>query len=184
MAGFGSAASDLFSGFGAYISSGLKSEGFAAEAANYGMASKLAGENATYAGEAGLAKEVQEKRKQELGIGREVTNIAGNGFTLSGSSLDILRNAHEQAGLETALTQQQTSMNVTGYQEQSAAYKVMQNYALDASKTENTLGTLGLIGGIVGAVTEVGGALMSGGASLAADFAPFSAAGGAAGAGE
>jgi hypothetical protein len=98
---------------------------------------------------------------------------------MSGSSLDILRGAHEQAGLETALTQQQTSMTVTGYQEQKAAYTVMQNYALDASKTENTLGILGLIGGIVGAVGDLSSMGMP---DLGAG--PFSAAGGAAGAGE
>jgi hypothetical protein len=68
MAGFGSAAQDLFGGISSYISSDLKAAGFQAEATNYGMAAKLAGENATYAEEAGLAKEVQEKRKQELGI--------------------------------------------------------------------------------------------------------------------
>jgi hypothetical protein len=152
---FGTAASDLFAGFGAKMADSLKAEGFQAEATNYGMASTLAGENAQFTAESTMAKAVQTQRQQELGIGKEVTAIAGNGFTMGGSSEDILRSAHEQAGLETALVQQQGNITEAGYQEQAAAYKVMQQYATDAAAKENSMGNMAEIAGIVGAGFKV-----------------------------
>ena len=144
---FGTAASDLFAGYGAQTADDLKAEGFTAEATNYGKAATLADENAQYTVESTAAKAVQAQRQQELGIGQEVTSIAGNGFQMSGSGLDILRSSHEQAGLESALITTQGSMTEIGYQEQASAYRTMQAYATSAAATEQKMGSMAVTAG-------------------------------------
>jgi hypothetical protein len=155
LSGLSGAASDLFNAFGSKMADDLKAEGLDAEGKNYGMAVTLAEENKQYTIEATDVKDTMAKRQQELGIGQETTNLAGNGFTMSGSSLDILRSAHQQAGLETAMTQTQGSMTEIGYQEQADSYRVMQQYATDAANSERKLGSLSEIAGIVGSGLKI-----------------------------
>ena len=144
------AANDIFSGFEAKTADNIKAQGLEAEAQNYGTAAQLADENAQFTIESTAVKSTMAQRQQELGIGQEVTNIAGNGFAMTGSALDILRSAHQQAGLQTAMTQQQGSITEKGYQEQADSYRVMQQYASDAANSEKSLGSLSEIAGIVG----------------------------------
>lgn len=100
-----------------------------AEASAYGTAAKYANENAVIAAESGRIKLAQTNRQVFQVLGAQQADYAGNGLRQSGSAADVYRNSVQQGSLQKAIVQEQTQINVTGYQEQASAFKGMQSAA-------------------------------------------------------
>lgn len=134
------AAGDLFGGiFGAL--------GNASEADAYGTAAKLAGQNAVISQEAGNIRTEQTQRQIYKVLGQQGAGYAAGGLTSSGSAQDVLRSSVSQGSLEKSIVNEQTQINVTGYEAQAAQFKGMQGAAEAAAGG-------GLLGGILGAVLK------------------------------
>lgn len=131
---------DLFSGiFGAI--------GNEDEAAAYGQAAKFAEQNAVISQEAGNIKLEQASRGIYKTLGAQAAGYAGAGLTTGGSAQSVLRDSVTQGSLEKAIVNEQTQINVTGYEAQAAQFKGMQGAAQAAAGG-------GLLGGIFKAVTS------------------------------
>lgn len=129
---FGTAASDLFAGFAASD----KIKGDQLEAASYGEAASLALQNEQFTKVSTGIQEAQQQRELNLSLGRTQSEIAGAGFTGSGSGLDILRSSAAQGSIQKAVTGQQGLITEAGYQEQANAYTNMESAAYAAAKGE------------------------------------------------
>ena len=132
---------DLFSG----IFAGL---GDYAEGKAYSQAAKYAKQNAVVSEEAGQIKSFQTERAIYRTLGAQKAQYAGAGLTESGSAQDVLRSSISQGSLEKAIVNEQTQINVTGYEEQAAQFKGMATAAKEA-------GTGDIIGGIFKAAAAI-----------------------------
>ena len=128
----GGAVSDLFAGMGATTQVGLKAQGLdiqaegdLAEGQNYDLAATLAGQNAQYTEASTAIKEAQLDRTTSMAIGGQQADVAGAGFSSSGSALDLLRDSASQGALTKAVTGQQGLIQEAGYQEQQQSYETM-----------------------------------------------------------
>lgn len=124
--GAGAAVSDLF----AADADRTRARGSRMQADLYGQSSALATENEQYTERSTAIQEMQQQRKNYLALGGTEAAVAGSGFAMSGSGLDILRSSAEQAALSKAVIQQQGYITEAGYQEQASAYKQMQSASL------------------------------------------------------
>jgi hypothetical protein len=132
---------DLFSG----IFAGL---GDFAEGKAYSQAAKYAQQNAIVSEEAGKIKSFQAERAIYKTIGAQQAEYAGAGLTGGGSAQEVLRSSISQGALEKAIINEQTQINVTGYEEQAAQFKGMATAAKDA-------GTGSIIGGVFKAAAAI-----------------------------
>lgn len=135
------AAGDLFSGI-------FAAQGDAAEASAYKKAAAYAAQNATISKEAGDIKLEQTQRQVFKTLGQEQAGYAGAGLTSGGTAQEVLRSSVSQGALEKAIVNEQTQINVTGYEEQSAQFAGMASAASAASKGS-------LLGGLFKAAVEV-----------------------------
>lgn len=131
------------------------SEGATAEANSYNTAAQLAQQNAALTAASTRIQETQTARSVLQAEGTQVTDVAGAGFTESGSALDLLRSSAQQGALQESLTNIQGAINENAYAAQAGAYKGAAA-AANENATANT----------VGAISAIGGALVSNGSSL------------------
>src|SRR6266699_2249625 len=98
MSGFGAAISDIGSFFGTEARGAFD----IAEQSQYTAAARLARQNEQYTKMSTAIKESQTDRELYMSLGKTQTEIAGAGFNLSGSALDILRESASQGALQKA----------------------------------------------------------------------------------
>ena len=138
----GGAVQDLFGGFADFT----KGAGAAAEAKQYGMAEKLAKQNAEFEQESTAIRVMQQDRTTYQMTGGAQADVAAAGFSNSGSSLDILRSNAQQGALASAVLEKQGAITTAGYQEQAKSYGIMQK----AAKAQESSDFLGGIGSFLG----------------------------------
>ncbi len=125
VAGIG-AVGDLFQGiFGA--------AGDLAEAKAYKTAAKFSLQNAVISQEAGDIRLEQTNRAIYKTIGSQKAGYAGAGLTGGGSAQGVLRSSVSQGALEKAIVNEQTQINVLGYESQAAQFQGMAAAAKDAA---------------------------------------------------
>lgn len=159
--GIGNAVNDIFSSQATEAADETKAAGLLVEQQDYTLAAQFAGEENQYTQEATAVSLSNNVRNAELGIGQNKAAIADNGFALSGSAEDIIRQAHEQAGLTQASTQMQGAITEQGYQEQQ---QVDTNEAAEAGAAAAAASAAGHeagVAGVFGAVLQGAGALVS-----------------------
>jgi hypothetical protein len=130
----GTAASDLFAGFGDFA----KAKGDEAEQQQYSDAAALARQNAQFTATSTAIQEAQAQREVYMNTGRTESEVAGAGFAMSGSGLDVLRSSAAQGSLQKAVLGQQGLITEAGYNEQATAYTSMASAAGEAAKSANT----------------------------------------------
>ena len=135
--GAGSAATDIFAGFGDYT----KMAGDYAEAANYNLAASYANQEAAFVKQSTAIQEYQQQREVTLSLGKTAAETAGAGFAASGSSLDILRDSAAQGALQRAVIGEQGLITEAGYKEQAQSYENMANAAMKAAGAANQAAT-------------------------------------------
>lgn len=139
----GTGVSDIFAGFGELE----QSQGAAAEAQQYGLAAQYAGEEAQYSKMSTAIEAAQKQRELNTSLGRTASQVAGAGFSASGSALDILRSSAQQGALAKAVTQEQGNIQTAGYQEQQQSYLAMQQAAQKAESGDQFAAIGSFIGG-------------------------------------
>jgi hypothetical protein len=141
---------------GGAVGSLFTSQGNAAEANSYTSAAELEQQNAQLTAASTRIQEVQQARAVSQSLGTTEADVAGAGFTSSGSALDILRSSAQQGALATSLVNIQGAINENAYAAQAGADVAKAKAANEA----NTAGT-------ISAIASVGGALVNGGTQLA-----------------
>lgn len=139
----GGAVSSLFQGFGDEAS-----------ASTYGQAAALEGQAATIAGEdINLAKtstaiQSAQAQRQITGVlGGQTADVAGAGFSDSGSAKWLMQDSARQGALTKALISTQGAITEKGFQEQQLAYETQQNTDLGLQKAAKQ----GAFGSFIGA---------------------------------
>jgi hypothetical protein len=147
-AGFSAAVGDIYAGFGAQT----KAQGDLLEAQNYGLAAKYALQEAAYTKTSTAIQEFQQTRENTKALGQTTADVAGAGFSTSGSSMDLLREGASQGALAKAVLGEQGLITEQGYKEQAQSFSNMQAAANMAAGAEKTAATGDFIaGGIQGA---------------------------------
>lgn len=139
----GTGVSDIFAG----IAENAQIAGVEAEQQNYEAAAALARKNAQYTKMSTAITQAQENRQLILAQGKTQGEVAGGGFALSGSALDIMRSNAQQGALQQAVTGYQGQITEAGYNEQAQAYTNLAKAANSAIQGEK----LSQIGSYVGA---------------------------------
>ena len=129
----GAGVSDIFSGFGDLE----KMKGDELEQQSYQEAAQLALQNEQYTKMSTSIQQAQEDRTVALAQGRTQSEVAGAGFSMSGSALDIMRSGAQQGALTKAVTGYQGLITEAGYAEQAQSYTNMAAAAGDAAKGSN-----------------------------------------------
>ena len=149
----GGAVSDLFGGIGDILQGGLKAKGLniqaeglrlkatgdLAEATNYDRATVLAEQNKQFTETSTAVQEAQLDRSNYLQIGRQGADVAGAGFTASGSALDILADSARQGALSKQVLGQQGLITEAGYEEQAQSYKTLADTAHTTAAGEQNI---------------------------------------------
>lgn len=151
---FGAGVSDVFAGFADFT----KAAGAEAEGQAYSEAAALAEQNAKYTKESTNIQVAQAERELLLSTGRTTGEVAGAGFSLSGSALDILRSSAAQGSLKKAVIGQQGLITEAGYEQQAASYRLMASAANDTAKGDNLAA--------IGSFASAGVSMLAGIASL------------------
>lgn len=147
------AVSDIFSAFSTAEGLKIKAEGDRAEATSYGLAADLAEKNEEFAETSTAIKTMQAQREAYLGIGAETSDIEGSGFQLTGTGVDLLRSANQQAALTKQVIGAQGQIQEAGYAEQAGSYENMEAAAAHAADEEDSLsGTSKIVGLATGGV--------------------------------
>ncbi len=142
----GSAASDLFKGFGEQQSGSLKADalrlkakGDLAEGVQYDLASGLASQNSQFTKTSTAIQQAQQDRATAIQIGGQRNAIAGSGFKESGSGLDILADSASQGALAKEVLGQQGQITEAGYDEQAKSYTMMAQTARETAQGEEDI---------------------------------------------
>lgn len=147
----GGAAQDLMSGYANSGADKAKAVGAGYEAANYGMAATLAGQNAQYTEESTAIQELQQTRTNYQQYSGAQSDIAGAGLRESGSAISILRDNAQQGQLALGVIQKQGQITEEGYQEQQSSYENLQKAALAQQSADNEAAKESEEGGWLGA---------------------------------
>lgn len=145
------AVSDLFAAEG----DRAKAAGDRSEAQDYGLASDLAGQNEKFTEESTQIKEAQQARQMTQSLGSTAADVAGAGFSASGSALDIMRDSASQGALTHAVLGQQGLITEAGYTEQQKAYTNMQGAANAAADAQDKAATGAEITGAIKGVAAI-----------------------------
>jgi hypothetical protein len=131
--GIGGAVSDLF------VAEGHKAKaaGDRLEAENYDLASELAKQNEKFTETSTAIKQAQIDRENTKMIGGQEADVAGAGFSASGSALDLLRESAQQGALHHAVAGEQGLITEAGYTEQAQSYTNMSSAARMAADSED-----------------------------------------------
>lgn len=146
---------DIITAGGQVINDLFQSEGSTAEANSFTTASQLAQQNAALTNTSTKIQETQTARSVFQTEGTQMADVAGAGFTESGSALDLLRSTAQQGALAESLVNIQGAINENSYAAQAGAYAGAAASAKEAAQ-----------GNTVGAIAALGGALVSNGQSL------------------
>src|SRR5690349_13868931 len=117
----GGAVSDLF----AADAHRTKGQGLRIEAENYDLASGFATKNAEFSRVSTGIKLAQQDRETYKALGGITADVAGAGFAMSGSALDIMRDSASQGALMSAVAGQQGLIQEEGYKVQAQSYTNM-----------------------------------------------------------
>jgi hypothetical protein len=147
----GGAVDDLFSA----KASGMKAKGYALEAASYYGAAAMADKNAAFAKTSSDIQQVQLERKGYMSLGATEADVAGGGFAMSGSAIDLLRDSASQDALSQAVAGYQGLINEEGYQQQADSYRNMAAAAQIAEKSTKDSQTGKYISGGIKAATSI-----------------------------
>lgn len=154
--GIGAGVSDIFQGFGAEA----KAQYDVTEGQIYGEAAQLALQNEQFTKTSTEIQKAQANRELLLAQGRTQGEVAGAGFSLSGSALDILRSSASQSALQKAVISQQGLITEAGYKEQAQSYQLMKQAAGQAAGAEKTAA----IGSFIAGGIDIAGSLATLGA--------------------
>lgn len=159
--GIGGAVSDLFSSEATASGLRLKATGNRVEAGNYDLAATLARQNEQFTEQSTAVKEVMATRQIQMGAGSTEADIAGAGFSNSGSALDLLRSGAQQGALQKQILGQQGLITEAGYREQASAFDNLASYARYAATVEDDQAGKSERAGMIGAVFKGAAALAS-----------------------
>ena len=149
----GGAVQDIFGGQATGAGLRLRARGNLAEADNYDLAATLARQNAAFTEESTAVKTAQMGRAVYRGIGTAESDIAGAGFAMSGSALDILRDSASQGALTKAILGRQGLITEAGYEEQAQSFTNMSKAARYAAEEQDKMaGTAERNGWITGGI--------------------------------
>jgi len=170
----GSAASDLFKGFGDLQSGSLKADalrlkakGDLAEAGQYDLASSLASQNEQFTKTSTAIQEAQQQRNTTLQIGGQRNAIAGGGFKESGSGLDILADSASQGALAKEVIGQQGGITEAGYEEQAKSYTMMAQTARETAAGEEDIANKTEDASMFASFGDFAGSALKGAAAIA-----------------
>lgn len=158
MTNFGSVIQEV----GGAVSDLFTSRGNAAQAADYTGAASLATQNAQLAATSTKIQETQVARSVTQSLGATQADVAGAGFTTSGSALDLLRSSASQGSLAKALVNIQGAINENSYAAQAGAYAGEAKAAGEAANA----GKINAIASIGGALVNNAGDLLSAGKTV------------------
>lgn len=153
---------DIISAGGQAFQDLFGSQGAAAEANSYKGAALLARQNAQLSSASTRIQDTQLARQIFQTEGTQVADVAGAGFTESGSALDLLRSSAQQGALAKSLTNIQGAINENSYAAQAGAYE---GAAAAAGENANA-NTIGAIASLGGAILNNTGALASAGKTV------------------
>lgn len=128
----GGAVQDLFSS----SAHEKKAQGLRIEAENYDLASGFAKQNAEFSRISTGIKQAQLDRENFKMQGGIQADVAGAGFAMSGSALDILRDSASQGALTKAVAGEQGLIQEEGYNVQAKSYTNMGAAARLAASAE------------------------------------------------
>jgi len=107
----GGVANDLFSAFGSFKAADAE-----------GHASNLSNQQARYTDLSTSIQKVQSDRNLYQVLGGMQSDVAGAGFKMSGSALDLMRSSAAQGALDKQLLTMQGEITAAGYRQQGDAY--------------------------------------------------------------
>lgn len=139
--GIGGAVQDIF----------FTGPGARAEASSLRAAAQAEGENADLETNAVLIQNVQLQRKIAQSEGSTQAQVEGNGFTMGGSALDILRSSAQQGALAHQVVNEQGQIKINSYKLQEQAYEA-QAKAADAAASAADIGA---VFKVIGAVASL-----------------------------
>lgn len=131
---------------GSSVSSIFGGIGDLEEAGSYFAAAKIARQNAGIAANSGAIQEMQLRRAITMKIGSQSAEVAGAGLAESGSALHLYRSSMAQGALAKQLVQEQTNINVGGFEQEAAAYSGMAQQAQASGAGNIVGGILGIFG--------------------------------------
>ena len=126
------------------------SQGAAAEANTFQGAATLESQNAQLTAASTHIQESQTARAVNQSLGTTVADVAGAGFTESGSALDILRDSAQQGSLAKSLVNIQGAITENSYAAQAGIYSGEAKAANEQSQA-----------GVVSAIASIGGAAIN-----------------------
>lgn len=157
----GGAVNDLF-GADAHRA---KAAGDVFEQKNYDLAGHLADQNAKFTEVSTGIKLAQTDRELYKTLGGQQADVAGAGFSESGSALDLMRDSAAQGALTHAVAGEQGLITEAGYKEQADSYRNMSQAAQVAIDAENkSADNAWITAGIKGAAAVA--SLFTGGADV------------------
>lgn len=161
----GGAVSDLFSA----SAFRTKAAGSRIEAQEYDLAGTLARQNKQYTETSTELKTYQADRALTQTLGGMKADVAGSGFAMSGSALDLMRDSATQGAITKAVIGQQGLIEEAGFEEQAKSYDLMASasrMAADADEKAATgLGITAAIKGVAAVASLFSGGILGGGAS-------------------
>jgi hypothetical protein len=116
----------------------LKAKGLRLEAENYEDAAGFATKNAEFSRISTGIKLAQQDREIYKTLGGVTADVAGAGFSMSGSALDIMRDSASQGALMKAVAGEQGLIQEEGYNVQAKSYANMSKAAEFAAQAEDT----------------------------------------------
>lgn len=119
-----------------------------AAAGAYNRAANIAGANANIEVGSGVVQEFQQRMALAKVFGQQGAATAANGFTDSGSALDIARSSAQQGALAQTLIKNQTEINQSAYLQQ-------QNSDLSMAAAAKAKAGADMIGGITSTVQGI-----------------------------
>lgn len=144
-------------GYFAWQGYGSMARGYGASADLFGRAAKLADENADITREATEIQLLQSERQIYKTISGQKADVAGAGFTASGTALDLLRDSTAQGELTMNLVARQGEINANAYELQAISFRAQQEMALAQEDAAESAGTGALIGGGIKALAGFAG---------------------------
>ena len=139
---------DIVNGFGTAVNDLFQASGNAAQANDFQSAATLATQNAQLTAASTRVQETQTARQVTQTLGTQTADVAGAGFTESGSALDLLASSASQGALAKSLTNIQGAITENSYAAQAGAYSGESAAAKEAS-TGSTVGAIAALGGAV-----------------------------------
>ena len=114
--------SDFASDLGSSVGSIFAGAGSVASAKAFKQASHYAGLMSAITEKGTATEEAQAKLEAQKVIGGQKADVAGAGFSASGSALDLLRSSESQASLRETLLGEQGLITSLGYKAQESVY--------------------------------------------------------------